>query len=149
MFSLASFLTLAHLLGFALGLGGATVKILLLLQSAANHDLFPSYSKFVRLITRLIVTGLILLIASGLVTIVVEGARPFTALFMFKLLAVAALLIIGPYIDNVAEPRARLLAPTDGQAPSAAFRSALRLYLALEGAATALFYLVTIAWVLF
>ncbi len=149
MLSLSSVLTLAHLLGFALGLGGATVKLFLLLQSVADHRLVPSYIRIAGLITRLIVAGLILLIVSGLATIVLVGTRPFTALFMTKLLAVAALLVIGAYIDNVAEPRVGLLAPIGHETPSAEFRSAQRFCLTLEIAATALFYLVAIIWVLF
>ncbi len=149
MFSLSGFSTLAHLIGFALGVGGATVKLYLLLQSISDLSLMPSYLRVARPITRLIVLGIILLTVSGLAAVILVGARPFTALFIIKLLAVGAILIIWPLIDNVAEPKVRILAPQGAEAPSAQFRSALRLYVTLEVVATALFYLITVIWVMF
>lgn len=149
MFSLSGFLTLVHLIGFALGLGGATVKLYLLLQTASDLSLISSYLRSVRTISRLIILGIILLTVSGLATIITVGARPFTDVFVIKLLAVGAILIIGPLIDNVAEPKVRILAPQGDEAPSAKFSSALRHYITLEIVATALFYLITIIWVLF
>jgi hypothetical protein len=149
MFSLSGVLTLVHLIGFALGLGGVTVKLYLLLQSVSDFKLISSYLRVARTITRLIVLGIILLTVSGLASVLLVGARPFTALFIIKLLGVGAILIVGPLIDNVAEPKVRILAPQGDEAPSAQFRSALRLYVTLEVVATALFYLITVIWVMF
>ncbi|MBW6495563.1 MAG: hypothetical protein K0B16_13590 [Burkholderiaceae bacterium] len=149
MFSLSVVLTLVHLIGFALGVGGATLKLYMLLQSASDLSLISSYFRTARTITRLIVLGIILLTVSGLAMVVLVGARPFTALFIIKLLGVGAILIIWPLIDNVTEPRARILAPQGAEAPNAQFRSALRLYVTLEIVATALFYLITVIWVVF
>ena len=149
MFSLSGVLTLVHLIGFALGVGGATVKLYLLLQSVSDFKLISSYLRVATTITRLIVLGIILLAVSGLATVILVGARPFTGPFIIKLLAVGAILIIWPLIDNVAEPKVRILAPQGDEIPNAQFRSALRLYVTLEVVATALFYLTAVIWVVF
>ena len=145
----SAILTLIHLVGFALGVGAATVKLYLLLQSISDPAKTATFMNVIRPITRVIVLGIILLIASGIAIIVLVGARPFTLAFTIKLIAVAAILMLGPVIDNIAEPKLRLFAPANGEAPSAQFRSALRFYLTLEMAATGLFYLITVVWVLF
>jgi hypothetical protein len=48
--------------------------------------------------------------------------------------------VLGPVIDNVAEPRFRRLAPAAGERPSPEFVAAERVYVALEVTATLLFY---------
>jgi hypothetical protein len=146
MISLPSFLTLAHLIGLALGVGAATVKVTLLLQTRADPGLVPVYIKVARPITRLIVIGLILLTLSGIGWLLV-GYQLTTTLWV-KLALVAAIWVLGPIIDNVAEPRFRKLAPATGVTPSPEFLRTRRRYLTLELTATGLFYAITVFWVL-
>ncbi len=66
MISLPSILSLAHLLGLALGVGAATAKLTLLLRCHADHALVPVYVKVAKPITRQIVLSIILLTLSGI-----------------------------------------------------------------------------------
>lgn len=141
-----SLLTLIHLVGLALGVGAATVKLVLLVRSRADRSLVPAFLRVVRVVTRLIVLGLVLLVVSGVGWLLL--GYPWRPLLVVKLVLVAAIWVLGPLIDKVAEPAYRAYAPDAGQAPSAAFRRAERRYVALEVAATALFYVVLAVWTL-
>jgi hypothetical protein len=57
MISLPSLLSLAHLIGLALGVGAATVKLTLLLRCRADHALVPVHVKVAKPITRQIVSS--------------------------------------------------------------------------------------------
>jgi hypothetical protein len=141
---LPTLLSLAHLIGLSLALGAATVKLLLLLRCVRDPSFVPSYLAMVRTVTRPIIVGLALLIVSGAGWMLV-GYR-FTTLLTAKLVLVAAVLALGPVIDNVVEPKFRRLAPAAGESPSAAFAAARGRYLALELTATSLFYVIVIMW---
>ncbi len=146
MISLASLLSVGHLVGLALAMGAATVKVALLLKCRADPSFVPGYLQAVKPITRLIVLGIVLLTLSGIGWLV--RGYPFTPLLAVKLALVAAVWVLGPVIDNVAEPRFRALAPAAGEAPSPAFVRAQARYLTLEVVATALFYVITVGWIL-
>jgi hypothetical protein len=66
MISLPSILSVAHLIGLALGVGAATVKLTLLLRCRADLALVPVYVKVAKPITKQIVLGIILLALSGI-----------------------------------------------------------------------------------
>ena len=145
--SVSSLLSLTHLVGLALAVGAATVKVVLLLKCRADPSLVPAFVKISRLVTRQIVLGLALLTLSGIAWLL--RGYPLTALLIAKLLLVAAVWVLGPIIDKVAEPRFMRLAPAPGQAAaSAEFTRARKHYLALEITATSLFYVVILLWVL-
>ena len=145
MIALSSLLRLAHIIGLALGVGAATVKTLLLLRCVADRSLLPAYLRVARLVTRQIVLGMILLTLSGIGWLLY--GYPFTTLLAVKLVIVAGLRVLGPVIDNVAEPRFRALVPAEGGPASPAFIRAQRLYVRLELAATSLFYAAILVWV--
>jgi hypothetical protein len=145
MTTLIPLLTVVHLVGLALGVGAATVKLVLLLRCRTDSGFVPVFLKVARPITRLIILGLILLTLSGVGWLVLGYG--FTPLLVVKIALVAAIWILGPVIDNVAEPRFRALAPGPGEAASAAFEAAGRRYLALEILATSLFYVIVVLWV--
>ncbi len=138
-------LSLAHLVGLALGVGAATTKLWLLLKAGRDHALLPVYLKVVRPITGLILLGIGLLMFSGIGWLVL--GYPLTARLAAKLILVAGILVIGPVIDNVVEPRFRELALAPEGASAPAFARIRRQYLALEIAATGLFYVVIVYWV--
>lgn len=133
-----------HLFGLSLGLGAATTKAMLLLRCRADVDFIAAYLTVHRLITRVIITGLVLLILSGIGFFFV--GVPLTDRLTVKLVLVAAILALGPVIDNVAEPRYVKAVPTPGVPPSSEFVSARRFYVTLEITATLLFYVVTAFW---
>lgn len=146
MARLAALLTLAHLLGLALGVGSATAKLTLLLRCAADHRFVPAYLAVARPLTRLLIAGMVLLTLSGIGWLL--AGYPLHPLLIAKLVLVAAIWALGPVIDNVVEPEFRALAPAPGGAASPAFPAALRRYLLLETVATGLFYVIVVVWVL-
>lgn len=146
MLSSTSLLTLVHLVGLVLAVGAATVKLALLLKSGADPSLVPFFLRVTRTVTRLIIVGIGLLVASGVGWLLI--GYPMTPLLVTKLVLVAAVLVMGPVIDNVVEPRYRAHAPTAGAPVSAEFVAARRRYVVFEAVATALFYAVTVLWVL-
>lgn len=138
MISLHMLLYLTHLLGLALGLGAATVKLILLLKAKADPEFVPAFLKVVRLITKPIILGLILLTLSGAARAFL--GYPLRPLLIFKIVLVVAIWAIGPIIDNVVEPKFQRLAPAPGQSATPAFMRVLNQYVALEVTADVLFY---------
>jgi hypothetical protein len=138
------FLVAPHLIGLALGMGCATAKLALLVKCKSHSDFLPTYLAASKIITRLIVAGTILLVISGIGWLLL-GYPMKTRLFI-KLVLVGAILVLGPIIDNVAEPKFRRLAPQPGQSASTAFLDAQRTFLLLETVATGLFYVIIVLW---
>lgn len=147
MTALSPMLILVHLIGLTLAVGCATAKLILLLRCRTDPAFIPAYNAVARPLTRLLILGLVLLTLSGLGWLIFR-LYPWTPRLGVKLVLVAAVWILGPVIDNVAEPRFRQLAPAPGAAPSADFLRAERQYLLLEVLATGLFYAIMIVWVL-
>jgi hypothetical protein len=98
-----------------------------------------------RSITRLIILGMILMTLSGIGWFFL--GHGLTPRFMVKLVLVAAIWVLGPVIDNVVEPRFRMLAPGPGEPAAPAFAIALKQYLVWEAIATSLFYVIIVMWV--
>jgi hypothetical protein len=146
MTSLPSILSLAHLIGLALGAGAATVKLTLLFRCHAGHALVPVYVQVAKPITRQIVLGIILLTLSGIGWLLL--VYPITMLLVLKLILVVTILALGPIIDNFVEPKFRKLAPAAGEAASPEFIRIQKQYLTLEAIATGLFYVIIMMWVL-
>jgi hypothetical protein len=142
MVSLWKVVTFIHLSGLVLGVGAATVKIGLVLAANADRTHVPAYVRVSKLITRFIVLGLVLLTVSG-IALLVMGAT-FTQLLVVKLIAVVAVWSIGPFIDNVVEPKLDLLAPVPGEEPTPEFLAVQKQHLRLEVTALLLFFLATV-----
>lgn len=146
MISLSSILLLAHLFGLALAVGAATVKLTLLLKSISDPAVLPAFVKVARPVTRLIIIGMILLALSGIGWLI--DGYPFTSLLIVKIVLVAAILALGPIIDNVIEPRFRALMPGPGEPVTPAFVQVRSRYVTAEVSATLLFYVIILIWVL-
>ena len=140
------FLLLMHLIGLAWAMGAASVKLAMLLRCHRDRSFIEAYLKVVGSVTRQIVAGLILLTLSGIGWLLV--GYPVTGVLAVKLVLVAAVWVMGPVIDKVAEPRFRRLAPEAGAAISPDFARAERAYVALEAVATGMFYVIAGVWVL-
>ena len=147
MSTIVSVLYLFHLIGLTFGMGAATAKTVLLLESRRDRIFVPAFLRASRLMTRLIVVGLVLLILSGAAWFFAAGLR-VTPRFVLKLVLVAAIFGIGPLIDNAVTPEYERLAPAGGEPVSPDFLRIERRYVALEITATLLFYAITIMWVL-
>jgi len=146
LISLSAVLTVVHLVGLAWGAGAATVKLALLLRCGSDLAFIPTYLKVSKMITRQIILGMVLLTLSGIGWLLLGHA--FTPRLIVKLVLVAAIWVLGPVIDNVAEPRFQESAPAPGEAPSPSFVRNRDRYLALEWIATLLFYVIIVLWVL-
>lgn len=140
MLSPASLLSLAHVIGLAMAVGAAAVKLALLRRCNADSAFVPVYLGVARPITRLIILGLILLTLSGIGWLVL--GYKLKPLLVVKLVLVAAIWILGPVTDNVVEPAFQKLAPARGESPSRAFLRIQKQYLAHETVATGLLYVV-------
>ena len=135
---LPTLLSVAHLIGLALGLGAATVKMVLLLKCRTDLTFVPVYLRVTKPITRQIVLGIIILALSGLGWLLI--GYEFSTLLIVKIVLVVGMFILGPIIDNAVEPKFRTLAPVPGEAPTPEFHKTYRQLLGLEVIATALFY---------
>lgn len=142
---LPSLLSVAHLIGLALGVGAASTKLLLLLKARADLAFVPVYVQVDRPITRLILSGTLLLILSGIGWLAI--GYPLTPKLVTKLVLVVAIIVTGAIMDRVIEPRFRKLAPAQGEPTAPAFTRVQTQYVAMEITATLLFYAVIIYWV--
>ena len=120
MISIWTILSFVHLIGLAFGVGGATVKVTLLIKSHSNLEFVPTYLKVTTPITRIIILGQTLLTLSGIGWILL--GTTFTPLFITKIILVLAIWVLGPFIDNTVEPSFKNLAPTSGEKPSLEFK---------------------------
>ena len=134
-------LILIHLLGLTLALGGAAVKIALLVALRASGDV-ELFLRVARPISRLIIAGMVLVTGSGIVWLV-QG-RHFTPLLVGKLVLAGAVWVLGPIIDNVLEPRLRAAAT----GPAERLEAARRTHFVVEIVATGLLLAVTVMGVL-
>jgi len=141
---LSSLLTVVHFIGLGLAVGAASVKVVLLLKCKSDSAMVPVYLKVVRPITKVLITGIILLTLSGIIWLI--DGYPFSTELIIKSVLVALIWILGPIIDNVAEPKFKQLLPTVDQPASPEFVAIMNKYFALEILATALFYIIIIYW---
>ena len=146
MILLSTFLYIAHIVGVALGVGSATVKLVLLFKTKADKDFIPVFLKVVKPITRLIISGLVILTLTGIGWLIM--GYTFTPLLIAKITLVAFTWVLGPIIDNVVEPKFVKLAPGPEEQATPPFVSAHKQYLALELTATSLFYISLVIGVL-
>lgn len=144
MISWSSVLSVVHLVGLGLGLGSATVKLVLLARCTADPAFVQTYLQVARPITRQIILGMILLTLSGVGWLFLGYG--LTALLAAKLVLVAGIWVLGPVIDNVVEPRFRALAPAPGGPPTPGFLQIQRRYMVWEIVATSLFYIIIVMW---
>jgi len=137
-------LILIHLIGLALALGSASIKVALLWK-CRSVDFVPSYLKVVRPITRLLILGLILMTVSG-VTWLFLG-YPLTNMLIVKIILVSMVWIIGPMIDNTIEPKFVAAVSRENQS-SEEVKTSYNRYFTFELVATSMFYAVTVLGIL-
>jgi hypothetical protein len=145
MISFYTFIFFVHIIGLVIGVGAATVKLVLLIKSKYDYTIVPFYLKVSKPITQLIIFGMVLLTISG-IGFIIEG-YPLTTQLTIKLIFVALLWIIGPIIDNAIEPKFIKSAPEIGHQPTQEFIEVQKKHLILEVFATAFFYIVIGVWI--
>ncbi len=140
-------LALVHLIGLALAVGSATVKVALLLRCRGDITFAAHYIQVSPVVTRLIVSGLAILTLSGAAWMVVLG-QGFTGLMITKLILVGLVWVMGPLIDKVIEPRFTRLVVESSASPSEELARAHRQFLSAEAATTGSFYVTMLLGVL-
>lgn len=146
MLVLSEILYVVHVIALTLAAGAALVKLLLVFRCKKDYTFYTDYFKVAPLLSKLIITGMILLTLSGITWIITGYA--LEPLLIVKIIIVTAIWIIGPIIDNRAEPRVEKLFPSPGVEPSAEFVGAQQQHLQLEIIATILMYAALIIGVL-
>jgi len=144
--SVPTLLSLTHLIGLALGVGAATVKLILLFRCNTDVAFVPTYLDVATPITRQIIVGQVVLTLSGIGWLLTGYA--ITPLLWVKIGFVCALWVLGPFMDNVIAPKFRTLAPASGVPASAEFLVVQKQLLTLEAIATGVFYAIILMWVL-
>jgi len=145
MISWPVLLLLAHLIGLAWGVGAATVKLSLLLRCKTDYSFVPVYIRVAKIITRQIILGQMVLTLSGICWLLL--GYHLTFLLGVKLALVAAIWVLGPFIDNVVEPKFHNLAPATGEPASPDFVRIQKQHFTLESIATLIFYVIIVLWV--
>lgn len=146
MYTVSHYLLLVHLVGIALAVGAATVKLNLVMKGSSNPELFSSYFQLVKPITRLLILGMILLTLSGIGFFMIGTS--LSTLLIIKMILVLFMWILGPVIDNVFEPRLQKLVVAHDSTMSASFVHARKQYLLIEALATGVMYIITIMGVM-
>lgn len=138
--------TIAHIIGVALAVGCATAKVALLLKCKKDRSFVPIFLSVAPPLTKLLVFGLVILTLSGIGWLL-QG-YPFTPVMILKLVLVGAMWVVGPIIDKVAEPKFREQAAIVGEQVSRAYVQSWQQFLRLEVAATGLFYVIVLVWLI-
>ena len=146
MLTFSSLLGLFHILGLALGVGAATVKLRLIFKCNSSLDFVPVYLKVARPVTMIIILGQVLLTLTGIGWMFVGYS--FSPLIISKMVLLGLLWVLGPLIDNVFQPKFEKAAPSSGENASPSFIKSLKQLLAAEIAATGMYYALMILGVL-
>jgi len=141
----SSLLSVMHLIGLSLGVGAATVKLVLLLRCHADPAFAATFLQVSKPVTRQIIVGMILLTLSGIGWLIL--GYDLTPRLIAKLVLFTSIWVLGPVIDHVVEPRFQKAATRPGELATPAFASALRQYVVWETIATSLFYVIIFMWV--
>jgi hypothetical protein len=134
-----------HIIGLALGLGGVTVNVALMVKARFDKELASIIPKVSRIIGPLIFLGLVLLTISGIGF--VHLGYPLTRTLTVKLDLVVVLWVEGLLISYLGSKIGRL-APKLGEPPSPKFLSTRRKMQALAVVGVVLWYTTTALGVL-
>ncbi|MFW9965391.1 MAG: hypothetical protein ACFFCX_17595 [Candidatus Sifarchaeia archaeon] len=135
-------ITLVHIIGIALGVGGASIKLVLFMKSYYNKNFTPAYTVVAEPISQLIFLGMILLTVSGIGYALV--GYPEGSSLLVKHVLVVLLWVVGPLISKVYGPRFITLAPKPSESPTSEFLQVRKQLLVLEVLGTVCFYAVSI-----
>lgn len=146
MISTQSIFLLTHILGLILGVGAATIKMALLIKYRNDSKFLSAHKDIIKIITRFIISGLILLTLSGIARLIL--GYPFTPKLILKISLIVVIWLLGPIIDNVIEPKLKSLSDSPNTSSTPALLLVQKQYLALEFTATGLFYFIVFIWIL-
>ena len=142
MLIISKILMIIHIIGLIFAAGSATIKLILLFKCRSDPEFYATYFQVALPVTRVLVFGMILLTVSGIAWMII--GYTFDPLLIFKMALVGIMWILGPVINNVAEPKFRNMVSQPEQFMSAKFKNAKKQYYTLEIIATALMYTIAI-----
>lgn len=104
-------LLVAHLFGFAIGVGGATVTDIFFFKFLRDYRISKSEADFMRTLSRIMWGGVILLALSGIGLFLLDPTRLLaSAKFISKMTVVAVLVANGTFLHFFISPKLRRIA---------------------------------------
>lgn len=101
-----SYVTLLHLVGFALGVGGATISDILFLRFLKDFKITEEEKSILKLMSQIVWFGLLLIVISGVGLYLPEADRLLeSAKFLVKMIVVAVIIINGAILNLVITPK--------------------------------------------
>ena len=101
-----SYVTLLHLVGFALGVGGATISDILFLRFLKDFKITEEEKNILKLMSQIVWFGLLLIVISGVGLYLPESERLLdSAKFLVKMIVVAVIIINGAILNLVITPK--------------------------------------------
>lgn len=113
-------ISLAHTLGIALGIGGATIANVINIKSERNPELAPAAMRLLQPISKVIWVGVILMFITHIIELILS---PDILILWIKFLVILLILAGGITITFGFLPKLLKLAPTPPAKPSADFIS--------------------------
>lgn len=95
-----------HLLGFALGVGGATISDILFLKFLKDFQISEEEDKILRTMSQIVWVGLLIVIISGVGLFIPNSAELLgSSKFLVKMTAVLIIIINGSFLNLILSPR--------------------------------------------
>ena len=132
-----------HFIGLSFGLGGATISTIISVKAEKDTALREQYMKVHILISKLIGTGIFLLLISGIYLSSVMRDFLSIEMLLVKHVLVLWILIFGSLI-LIHSNRVRRLAPEQGEKPIRKFSASKKLLKIFSRINLVLWYLITI-----
>ena len=101
-----SYVTLLHLFGFALGLGGATISDLLFLRFLKDFKITTNERDILKLMSQVVWVGLLIIVISGIGLFLTDVERFLdSAKFLTKMTVIAVIIINGAFLNLLITPK--------------------------------------------
>lgn len=101
-----SYVVLLHLLGFALGVGGATISDVLFLRFLKDFKITIEEKNILQLMSQIVWVGLLIIVVSGVGLFLPESAELLeSAKFLTKMIVVAVIILNGALLNLLITPK--------------------------------------------
>lgn len=101
-----SYVTLLHLLGFALGVGGATISDVLFMRFLKDFKITAEEKSILQLMSQIVWVGLLIIVVSGIGLFLPESERLLdSAKFLTKMVVIAVIILNGAVLNLLITPK--------------------------------------------
>lgn len=101
-----SYITLLHLLGFALGVGGATISDVLFMRFLKDFKITAEEKSILQLMSQIVWVGLLIIVVSGVGLFLPESERLLdSAKFLTKMIVIAVIILNGAVLNLLITPK--------------------------------------------